>query len=103
MLDIRRIRENFDEVVEGLRRRGAEPELAERARNLDAERRRLVTEADGLKTLRNARSKEIGALKKAGQQDTSAIQAEVRAIGEQIAALDERLREIEADFGDSPC
>ncbi len=98
MLDIRRIRENFDEVVEGLRRRGAEPELAERARNLDAERRRLVTEADGLKTLRNARSKEIGALKKAGQQDTSAIQAEVRAIGEQIAALDERLREIEADL-----
>ncbi|MDD4026149.1 MAG: serine--tRNA ligase [Kiritimatiellae bacterium] len=97
MLDIKRIRENFDEVAEGLRRRGAAPGLAGRARDLDAERRRLVTEADGLKTLRNSRSKEIGALKKAGQ-DTAAVQAEVRGIGEQIAALDERLRATEADL-----
>jgi seryl-tRNA synthetase len=91
MLDIKRIRENFDEVAEGLRRRGADLALAETARDLDAKRRALVVQADDLKTQRNARSKEIGTLKKAGQ-NTDAVQAEVRAIGEKITALDEELR-----------
>ncbi len=94
MLDIKRIRENFDDVAEGLRRRGTEVALAERARDLDLQRRSLVTQTDELKTLRNARSKEIGALKKAGQ-DTTAVQAEVRAIGDQITALDNLLRDVE--------
>lgn len=94
MLDIKRIRENFDEVAEGLSRRGAEIALAETARDLDAKRRAIVVQADELKTQRNARSKEIGALKKAGQ-NTDAVQADVRLIGEQIAALDEELRQTE--------
>ena len=85
MLDIKRIRENFDEVAEGLRRRGAAPELAERARDLDAERRRLVTEADGLKTLRNSRSKEIGALKKAGQDTYDRLIASSTSLDSQAA------------------
>ena len=67
MLDIKRIREHFDEVAEGLRRRGADVALAETARDLDVQRRQLVTKGDELKTLRNSRSKEIGALKKSGQ------------------------------------
>jgi seryl-tRNA synthetase len=94
MLDIKRIRENFDEVAEGLRRRGADVALAERARDLDLQRRSLVTKTDELKTLRNARSKEIGALKKAGQ-DTAGVQADVRAIGDQITEFDNQLREVE--------
>ncbi|MEI7901210.1 MAG: serine--tRNA ligase [bacterium] len=94
MLDIKRIREHFDEVAEGLRRRGAEVALAERARDLDLQRRSLVTKTDELKTLRNTRSKEIGALKKAGQ-DTTAVQADVRAIGDQITELDNQIRDVE--------
>jgi seryl-tRNA synthetase len=97
MLDIKRIRERFDEVAEGLRRRGAPLDLAEKARDLDLRRRALVTRGDELKTLRNSRSKEIGALKKAGQ-DTAAVQADVRAIGDQIAALDAELRDVEAEL-----
>jgi seryl-tRNA synthetase len=94
MLDIKRIRENFEEVAEGLRRRGADLTLAETARDLDAKRRTIVTQADDLKTQRNARSKEIGSLKKSGQ-NTDAVQAEVRAIGDQIVALDDELRQTE--------
>ena len=94
MLDIKRIRENFDEVAEGLRRRGADLALAEQARDLDVQRRALVTKTDELKTLRNTRSKEIGALKKAGQ-NTDAVQADVRAIGDQITDLDTQLRSAE--------
>jgi len=98
MLDIKRIRDNFEEVAEGLRRRGADIALAERARDLDAQRRALVTQTDELKTQRNARSKEIGALKKAGQ-DTAAVQASVRTIGDQITALDTQLRDVEEALG----
>jgi len=94
MLDIRRIRDNFEEVAEGLRRRGADIALAETARDLDIKRRELVVQADDLKTQRNARSKEIGALKKAGQ-NTDAVQADVRAIGDKITELDETLRQTE--------
>jgi seryl-tRNA synthetase len=94
MLDIKRIRENFEEVAEGLIRRGADVALAERARDLDLQRRSLVTKTDELKTLRNTRSKEIGALKKSGQ-DTTAVQADVRAIGDQITEFDNQLREVE--------
>jgi len=94
MLDIKRIRDHFDEVAEGLRRRGADLALAETARDLDVKRRALVVRTDELKTLRNSRSKEIGALKKAGE-NTDAVQAEVRAIGDQIAALDAELRAVE--------
>jgi len=94
MLDIKRIRDNFDEVAEGLRRRGADIALAETVRDLDIKRRALVTKTDELKTLRNARSKEIGALKKSGQ-NTDAVQADVRVIGDQIAALDAEIRMVE--------
>ena len=97
MLDIKRIRENFEEVAEGLRRRGADIALVEKARDLDLRRRALVTKTDELKTSRNARSKEIGALKKAGQ-NTDAVQAEVRAIGDQIVELDNQIRQVEEDL-----
>ena len=97
MLDIKRIRENFEEVAEGLRRRGADIALVEKARDLDLRRRALVTKTDELKTSRNVRSKEIGALKKAGQ-NTDAVQAEVRAIGDQIVELDNQIRQVEEDL-----
>ncbi|MBQ7188128.1 MAG: serine--tRNA ligase [Kiritimatiellae bacterium] len=97
MLDIKRIRENFDEVVAGERRRNNEAyvELVKQARDLDVDRRRLLNESDALKTERNTRSKEIGQLKKAGQ-DTTEVQAEVRKIGDAILEKDAAVREIEA-------
>ncbi|MDD2601112.1 MAG: serine--tRNA ligase [Kiritimatiellae bacterium] len=94
MLDIKRIRENFAEVAAGLARRGAELTYLEQARDLDAQRRTLVTETDALKKERNTRSKEIGVLKKAGQ-DTTEVQADVRVMGDQITAKDSELREVE--------
>ncbi|MCL2104656.1 MAG: serine--tRNA ligase [Kiritimatiellaeota bacterium] len=94
MLDIKRIRENFAEVAEGLRRRGADIALAEEARDLDAKRRALIVQTDDLKNQRNARSKEIGALRKAGQ-NTDAVQTDVRAIGDRITAMDDELRQTE--------
>ena len=64
---------------------------------MDEARRRLITETDELKRQRNAASEEIGRLKKAGQ-DTSAGQAEVKALGRQIAENDSELRRLETDL-----
>jgi seryl-tRNA synthetase len=97
MLDLKRIREKTDEVREGLRRRHADEALLDRVLDLDQQRRASVTEAEDLKNRRNAASKTIGAARKRGE-DTAAAQTEVRAIGDRIAALDERIRGLDADL-----
>jgi seryl-tRNA synthetase len=97
MIDIKRLREKTAEVEEGLRRRGADPRLLTDALALDARRREAVTKAEELKSRRNARSKTIGAARARGE-DTTAAQAEVRALGDEIAALDEAIRALETEL-----
>ena len=101
MLDMKRIRERFDEVVAGEKRRNNElfVQLVTEARDLDVERRKLLGQSDTLKTERNSRSKEIGALKKAGA-DTTQVQAEVRAIGDRILEMDAQIRTLEEKLSD---
>jgi len=99
MLDIKRIREKPDEVREGLRARGADAAAVDEALDLDRRRRETITEAEALKSRRNTASKTIGDLRKKGE-DTAAAQAEVRAIGERIAALDRTARELDAKMDD---
>jgi len=91
MLDIKFIRENEDAARQALARRHSEMKLDELCA-LDRERRRLVTEVEGLKQQRNAASEEIGRLKKEGK-DTAERQAAVKALGGKIAELDRRARE----------
>ncbi len=100
MLDIKRIRERPNEIREGLTRRGADPVLLDRVIELDRTRRGLVTQVEDLKNRRNADSKKIGMLKKAGE-DTAAIQAEVRAAGDRIATMDEEIRTVEGSLGEA--
>ena len=100
MLDIKRIRENTAEVRERLTARGADAALLETVLELDATRRTLLTDVEGLKGERNKTSKQSGALRKQGE-DTSEIQAEVRRMGERINELDEKVREIDARFLDA--
>ena len=64
MIDIKKIREDFDSTVAQLARRGVEQEKVAKARDLDAKRRTLLAETETLKAKRNAASKEIGALAK---------------------------------------
>ena len=95
MFDIKLIRENPDAVSEALRFRRSPVDIRQ-VLDLDARRRDAITRADALKAERNAVSKKIGELKRAGQ-DTSDIQARTKAIGEEIAALDATVREVEAE------
>jgi seryl-tRNA synthetase len=97
MLDIKLIRENPDLVRAGLKSRHSTVDISA-VLELDERRRAAITEGDRLKNERNAVSKKIGELKKAGQ-DTAEIQRQTREMGEQIAALDASVREIEEAQG----
>jgi seryl-tRNA synthetase len=61
------------------------------------ERRAALTETEKLKADRNAASQEIPKRKKAGE-DTTALQADLRAMGDRISALDERVKELDERF-----
>jgi seryl-tRNA synthetase len=69
----------------------------EQFRELDADRRAALTEAEGLKNRRNADSQEIAKLRREGQ-DTAAQQAAVREIGDRISSLDERVKRVDERF-----
>jgi len=94
MLDIKRIRERADEVRAGLVARGADEGVLDRVIELDRQRRALLTQVEELKGERNRLSKDIGALRKQGE-DTRAIQASVREMGQRITALDGDVHAVE--------
>ncbi len=95
MLDIKLIRDNPDAVRQRLADRGRGDEAAvDKIAALDQERRNLITESDKRKALRNAVSKEIGALKSKGQ-DASGKMAEMKKVGDEIAAADQRVAQVD--------
>jgi seryl-tRNA synthetase len=88
MLDIRVIRENSTAVQDRLKARGGDHwKLVDDVLACDESRRAAETSKQQLQNSRKTISKQIGMLKGQGQ-DTSAIEAEVRGINDQILALD---------------
>ena len=93
MLDIKMIRENPDKVNELLKRRN--PELSiDAILDVDEERRQIQTKADELRAKRKSESQKIGMMKKNGE-NTDAIQEEVRVLGDEIKALEEKQVELD--------
>ena len=92
MLDIKRVRENPDEIREGLKARNMASDAVDALQELDRRRRELLSETENLKNERNRVSGEIGLRRKRGE-DTAEAQAGVRELGGRIAALDAQVRE----------
>ena len=93
MLDIKLIRENPEKINELLKRRN--PELSiDKVLEIDADRRKIQAEADELRSKRKNESQKIGMMKKNGE-NTDAIQEEVRALGDEIKALEEKQVELD--------
>jgi len=81
MLDLNFVRENLEAVREGLKNRNFPTDALEKFIELDAERRRVIGEADSINQQRNAASKEIGALMQSGDRDAAdAKKAEVAGL-----------------------
>lgn len=88
MLDLRALRAEPERVKAALARRG--PGLSELLDDVlvrDTERRAAITEADGLKGLRNDVSKAIGERKRRGEDAADGV-ARMREVGRRIAQLD---------------
>lgn len=96
MLDLSYFRNNFDRIAERLATRGNVPNL-DQFRELDRERRAAISQTETLKARKNAESAEIGKLKREGA-DTTERQKELRAIGDEIAALDEAVKAVDQKF-----
>lgn len=98
MLDIKLIRENPDKIKAGLKAKEVDCDaLIDRILELDGQRRNLLQQTEALKAEQNKVSKQIPALKKAGE-DTTAIFKEMGVIKEKIAALDGQLKEIVNEY-----
>ena len=100
MLDLKRMKEHPQEVIDLLAKKGrdAKAEVA-RILELDEQRRALVSETDALKAKQNAVSKQIPAMKKAGQ-DTAPIFAEMNELKETIKGQDARIAAVESELRD---
>ena len=95
MLDVRFVKEHINEVEQALLSRNIKWDSSAFL-SQEASRRELIAQVESLKAKRNASSKQIGEMMKAGQKEESeAAREEVRAWGEQIETLDKELALIE--------
>ena len=93
MLDLRLIREQPEMVARALTDKGGAA-LIQEILARDADRRRLITEAEDLKALRNRASEAIGQARGRGE-DASAEQARMREVGDRVKALDVELKALD--------
>ena len=97
MLDIKRIRQNPQELRDALKARNKDISIDEFLAQ-DEKRRALMVQVEEKKALRNAESKKIGEIKKKGgpDEEVACIMEEMRKVGDEIAAFDADIAELEA-------
>ena len=97
MLDPALVRDRPEEVAAGLRSRGLDPQtVLEPFNALEARRRRLIPDVEGLKREQNAAGEAVARAKKAGE-DPSAIFGANKARGQQIKQLEAELEIVEQE------
>ncbi|WP_353686196.1 serine--tRNA ligase [Thermodesulfovibrio sp. 3462-1] len=98
MLDVKFVRENPDKVKEALQKRGYEIDF-DRFLALEEQRLKLLREIENKRAIRNSVSQEIAKLKKS-KTDNHAVENliyEMRQLGEEIATVENKLRQVEED------
>ena len=86
MLDLKFIRENPDQVAQGLEAKGVSVDL-QTLLDLDLEKRTLLKHSEELKAKRNSSSDDIARLKKEGNP-AEAIIAEMKTASQKISDFD---------------
>ena len=100
MLDIKRIREDFDGVKKAVESRGQGDFGIDKVREYDVERRKLLAEVEQMKNQQSTSSRQIPVLKKEGK-DTTELMAEMKQLSEKIKVLDGQVSEVEAKLRDA--
>ena len=93
MLDIKVIRENLDWAKDKLGRRGIKPEELDELVKIDTDRREELNRSEQLKAERNTVSKKIAEIKR-NKEDASAAVQKMRAVGQEIKELDDKVAEL---------
>ncbi|OCS84873.1 serine--tRNA ligase [Caryophanon tenue] len=97
MLDIKRVRENYEEVKRVLLTRNEDLGNFDQFEELDARRRELIAKTEVLKAERNKVSEQISVMKR-NKEDATEVIARMRQVGDDIKALDAELNEVEDNF-----
>lgn len=97
MLDVKRIRKNYEEVKERVEFRGKGDFGLSELKNLDEERREILADVEKMKNRQNTVSRQIPTLKKEGK-DTSVIMDEMKKLSYEIKSLDSKLDEIDEKY-----
>ena len=98
MLDLRWLRENPDQVRQGLQAKGVDFDLTALL-ELDAQKRALLSEVEDLKSRRNIANQEISRLKQAGQQAQQTIN-DIRSSSQKIDEIDHKVGDISEKIAD---
>lgn len=97
MLDPNYVRENLEAVRAAMKARNFPPDALDHFAELDAERRRVNSEADAVNHERNTASKEIGALMQSGKKaEAEEKKAAVTGLKERQAELEKRRDDADA-------
>ncbi|MCM3390475.1 serine--tRNA ligase [Ureibacillus chungkukjangi] len=97
MLDIKRVRDNYEEVKKVLLTRNEDLGNIDEFEGLDAKRRELIAKTEVLKAERNKVSEQISVMKR-NKENADDVIARMREVGDEIKQLDNELREVEDKF-----
>ena len=92
MLDIKRVKEDYEKVLAAVESRGKGDFGLPVALRVDSERRGLITETEQMKARQNADSKEIPKIKASGG-DASELLAEMKSLSEKVKEKDAMIAE----------
>lgn len=95
MLDIKRIRENLDDIKKAMERRGEREFDLDAVVELDNKRREILQEVEVMKNELNVNSKKIPQLIKEGK-DVTEEKARLKELSDKIKGIDEKVKEVEA-------
>ena len=101
MLDMKLLRTDPELVKENIKKKFQDDKLVlvDEVVEMDKEYRSTKTRCDELRSKRNTMSKQIGGLMAKGQRDEAEkVKAEVKAIGDELAALEVKEAELEGEI-----
>lgn len=97
MLDIKKIREDFEGMKAAVERRQKGSFGIENVPKLDEERRALLAQVEAMKNEQNVASKDIPKLKKEGK-DTTELMAKMKKLSDEIKELDVKVSVVEEEL-----
>lgn len=96
MLDIKRIRNNSEEIVEALKKRRGEYPI-QKLLDTDEKRREVIQKVESMKAEQNKLSKQVPQMKKNGE-DTTELFKNLKKLSDDIKSMDDDLKNIDEEI-----